>query len=192
MSFFSTIGKVFKTVLPFVNPIASVAAPVIGSLIGAKSAKDTNKAQIEQSNQLFDKQKTETDTAHQREIADLAAAGLNPILSSKYGGSASATGAMPNLKTPFENAGRDFSSAAQIALNRRMTTAQIQTEKTKQNLNSASALKSMADAIGQRYRNRKAGASLGSYENSFYKNILAPAQRFKESVNPLSNINLSK
>lgn len=46
-------------------------------------------------------------SAHQRQVADLRLAGLNPILSAKYGGSsapsgvtssgASATGAMPNL-----------------------------------------------------------------------------------------------
>ena len=207
MGFWSTIGNIGKAI---VNPVktvydwatkendqgnsvassvgsmATAAAPVIGSMISANSAKSINQQQIEQSEKLFTAQKQETDTSHVREIADLKAAGLNPILSAKYGGSASATGVMPNLKQPYQDAGKDFSSASQLNLSRKMTSAQINTEKTKQNLNSAGALKQMADAIAQRYRNRKAGASLGSYENTFYKNILSPAQRFKESFSPFS------
>lgn len=140
-----------KTVLSdnrgFLNLLIPAAATIIGSMVAAKSAKDINKKQIEQSDKLFSKQKAETDTAHQREIADLKAAGLNPILSAKYGGSASAQGAMPNLKTPFENAGRDFASAAQISLNTKKTAADINNTKAQTLLNSAEALKSREGAI---------------------------------------------
>lgn len=39
-------------------------------------------------------------TAHQRQIADMRAAGINPILSGKYGGAASAPGGMASSSTP--------------------------------------------------------------------------------------------
>ncbi len=102
---------------------------VVGSLIGASSAKEINKQKAAQADQLFKKQKQETDTSHQREVEDLRAAGLNPILSAKYGGSASAQGVMPDLKNPYQDAGRDFSSASQIAIDRQVKKVQIQNTK---------------------------------------------------------------
>jgi len=52
-------------------------------------------------------------TAHQREVKDLLQAGLNPVLSTKYSGASSPTGAMPNLQNPFEGA---TNSAKEISL----------------------------------------------------------------------------
>lgn len=49
-------------------------------------------------------QKHMSDTAHQREIADLRRAGLNPILSAKYGGASSPPGAMGQAPTATASA----------------------------------------------------------------------------------------
>lgn len=86
----------------------------IGSWFGAKSAsegaEDTNAKQIELANRQMDFQKEMSSTAHQREVQDLLAAGLNPILSVNSG-APMAMGAMPvmaNAKEAYAKAGSDF------------------------------------------------------------------------------------
>lgn len=69
--------------------IGGVASSLIGGAFSKSSAKDQMKFQEEMSN-----------TAHQREIQDLKRAGLNPILSAKYGGASTPPGAgyqIPNI-----------------------------------------------------------------------------------------------
>lgn len=137
----ATTARDFSKVIDTVGNIATAAAPVVGTMISADSAKRINQQSLDYSRELFDKQKVETDTSHVREVADLKAAGLNPILSARYGGSAVATGAMPNLRNPYENAGRDLHSAASVNLTRKMNVAQIKNTQAQTLLNSAVALK---------------------------------------------------
>lgn len=70
-------------------------------------------------------------TAHQREVKDLLAAGLNPILSSKYGGSSTPSGASANIQP---------TSAAQAYLNASLAKQNIATAKSQENANSANAV----------------------------------------------------
>lgn len=61
-------------------------------VFGQESANDAN---AYMAGQQMSFQERMSSTAHQREVRDLEAAGLNPILSARYGGSSSPGGAMP-------------------------------------------------------------------------------------------------
>jgi hypothetical protein len=65
----------------------------IGSgLIGASSARSTNKKQIALSREQMAFQERMSNTAYQRAMEDLKQAGINPIMVSKLGGASTPPG----------------------------------------------------------------------------------------------------
>lgn len=89
---------------------SSLAPSAIGAVGSYMGASEANKASAAQAEKQMSFQERMSSTAHQREVKDLIAAGLNPMLSAKLGGASSPAGAM----APVQNVlGQATASAAQ-------------------------------------------------------------------------------
>lgn len=71
-----------------------------GSIGNYMSQQQTNRSMETMSRDQMNFQERMSNTAHQREVQDLMAAGLNPNLSAGGNGSSTPTGSMPSLQAP--------------------------------------------------------------------------------------------
>lgn len=104
----------------FLSKIAGPALTIAGAATGnpalvaagsAYGAYQQNKQQQEAAQRQMDFQSEMSNTAYQRQIADLKASGVNPMLISRLGGASTPMGAMPIVVNPGEAGARAFSAA---------------------------------------------------------------------------------
>lgn len=95
------------------NPaVLAAGIGAVGSLVGGQQR---NSAADYQARRQMDFQESMSNTAYQRTMADMKAAGLNPMLASKVGGASTPAGAMAQMAdviTPAVTAGTSAYSAA--------------------------------------------------------------------------------
>lgn len=143
MGFLSSVFDIGSTVAGIFtgsSPWASAASAALGFL-GSERANEANSAMSAEQMRF---QKYMSDTAHQREVKDLKKAGLNPMLSARYGGASTPAGSMAVMQNSGEAASRSMNDS----MSRQLVQAQIRTQDAQANLASAEAEKVRAETPG--------------------------------------------
>lgn len=88
-----------------------VVGALAGGLLGRMGQEDANRQNAQMATEQMQFQERMSNTAHQRQVKDLRAAGLNPILSANSGAS-SPTGAQAHAENPNEALASGITSSA--------------------------------------------------------------------------------
>jgi len=107
-----------------------VWAEAAGSLLGGAASwfgqQQANIANAREASGNRAWQEYMSNTAHQREVMDLKAAGLNPILSAGGGGASTPSGNVPNITSTTEGLASSARDVGRLMLERRLLKAQAE------------------------------------------------------------------
>lgn len=105
----------WKDALDVIGTVVGIGGDIMSTVSSAQAAdsqREINQQNLDQAQINREWQERMSNTAHQREVTDLRAAGLNPILSAKYGGASTPVPIMPTLVNPDRDIPAAISSSA--------------------------------------------------------------------------------
>lgn len=181
----------------FLPALALGAVGGIASYFGQKETNEANTANQNSANEVNimlarenrDWQERMANTAHEREIADLRKAGLNPILAANKGGAPTPSGGAANVQAAkMENAlGQGVSSAlasANLTKDLEMADSQkalnvssIQTQESQQTLNTANAMQMNQNTLKAARENNIAEPAIATLRSAFKEQAEADLKR---------------
>lgn len=134
------------------SAIIAAGSNILGGIMGnnanAKQAEKNRQFEDQQASRQMDFQREMSTTEYQRAVADMRAAGINPILAAKLGGNsspsgASGSGSSAHMENVLSEAGAVPMALQKAKADLELTQQMSKTETTKQLLNKSNAYGSM-------------------------------------------------
>lgn len=148
-----------------ISGLLGAGSSLLGGMMGASGQANTNAMQMQLAQQQENFQEHMSSTAYQRGMADMKAAGLNPILAANLGGASSPVGAMPTLGNPGSFMQQGITSAGQAFQNMAQTKVALQQadkDKSATDLNNAQVPATQASTELTKQATQKAIADTAS------------------------------
>lgn len=134
-----------------------------GSMMSWFGQQETNKMNREMMDKQMAFQERMSGTAYQRAVADMKAAGINPMLAVNNGGASTPNGSIAEMKSPTQTMAELLPAAVTSAYNMKQMDAQIDQIKANERKTNADAVTSIAQA---KYYNQQAETAAATAENT--------------------------
>lgn len=194
MSFFSKIGDIGKAIggaLSNPSALVSLGSSALSGAADYLGAREQNRAARANSREQMAFQERMSNTAHQREVADLRAAGLNPILSANSGASSPSGSSAPVVN--------ELSGAVSSALQARRLRADIERMEEQNDLTRYQTIQ--AQRTGDLLSAQRRKVDLETYQQGITNQILTDTMPFSiraaqagasqaEAISQLTNLQI--